>query len=84
MFLKLIFSDTPEHELLSDIVMDPKRLKDVGQLSPVGQTSCLESFHARINHYAPKMYHFSYESMETRYVEQILQSLSKKIKIYSI
>lgn len=58
---------TPEHDLLSDIIDDRRRIKDVKQLSPLGQTSALESFHAVINHFAPKMIHFHYNGMYTRY-----------------
>ena len=63
----LIFSaDTPEHEAIIDIVTDKKRIKDVRQLSPHGQTSSLEAFHSVINHFAPKMLHFPYEGMDSR------------------
>ena len=58
--------DTPEYELLYDIVHDKRRIKDVRQLSPHGQTSSLESFHSVVNHFAPKMLHFFYEGMESR------------------
>ena len=61
-----LFTDTPEHELIQEIINDKRRIKDIGQLSPHGQTSSLESFHSVINHYAPKMFHFSFEGMESR------------------
>jgi hypothetical protein len=40
--------------------------KDVKMLSPCMQTSSVESFHALINQYAPKMHAFSYEGMLCR------------------
>lgn len=63
---RLSFVDTPEHELMTDIIGDKRRLKDVRQLSPEGQTSSLEAFHSVVNHFAPKMLHFPYEGMNAR------------------
>lgn len=57
-----------EHELVCDIIEDVKRVKDVKQMSPVGQTSSLEAFHSLINHFCPKMFHFHFRSMYTRYI----------------
>ena len=59
-------TDSPEYDLVVDIVENRNRLKDVKQLSPHHQTSGLEAFHSVINQFAPKMYHFHYRSMSTR------------------
>ena len=64
--LYFLFIDTPEHESIVDIITNKRRIKDVRQLSPHGQTSSLEAFHSVVNHFAPKMLHFPYEGMETR------------------
>lgn len=62
----LIWLDSPEHVLICDLVRDNRIVRDLRQLSPNTQTSALESFHAVVNHFAPKMIHFHYLSMLTR------------------
>lgn len=62
----MYFLGSADYELLREIVEDKRRLKDVRQLSPLGQTSCLEAFHSTINHFAPKMIHFGHRAMNTR------------------
>lgn len=57
---------TTAYELICDVVESPRRIKDIRQLSPVGQTSSLESYHSIVNHFAPKMIHFHHAAMRTR------------------
>ncbi|KAK3106929.1 hypothetical protein FSP39_003265 [Pinctada imbricata] len=49
-----------------EIVFSRQLEKDIPKLSPGAQTSSLEGFHSVINHFAPKMYHFSYQGMQSR------------------
>ncbi|KAK3104932.1 hypothetical protein FSP39_013440 [Pinctada imbricata] len=49
-----------------EIVFSMQLEKDIPKLSPGAQTSALEGFHSVINHFAPKMYHFSYQGMQSR------------------
>lgn len=63
----IVYLDSPEYQLMIDIIDQPRRIKDIRQLSGCGQTSSLESFHSVVNHYAPKMIHFQYKAMYTRY-----------------
>lgn len=67
-FMYVIILGSACHQLMCDIVEDDRMVKDVKQLSPGGQTSSLEAFHSLINNFAPKMYHFHYRSMYTRYI----------------
>ncbi|KAK3741667.1 hypothetical protein QZH41_016251, partial [Actinostola sp. cb2023] len=53
-------------EKLSDILENKRIQDDIKQLSPYGQTSSIEGFHSIINHFAPKMVHFSYKGMWSR------------------
>lgn len=66
MRLLITFADSTAYELLTDIVENKNRLKDIRQLSPQYQTSSLEAFHSVLNHFAPKMIHFHYDSQFTR------------------
>ncbi|XP_046845066.1 uncharacterized protein LOC124438917 isoform X2 [Xenia sp. Carnegie-2017] len=43
-------------------------MKSIQQASPVAQTSCLEGFHSVLNHFAPKMIHYSYVGMYCRHI----------------
>lgn len=52
-----------------EIVFSRQLEKDIPKLSPGAQTSALEGFHSVINHFAPKMYHFSYQGMQSRLVK---------------
>ncbi|KAK3755157.1 hypothetical protein QZH41_001692 [Actinostola sp. cb2023] len=51
---------------LSDIIEKSTMRRDVAKMSPLGQTSALEGYHSLVNHFAPKMIHFSYHVMEAR------------------
>ena len=71
----LHISDSPAYELLTNIVENRNRLKDVRQLSPKYQTSNLEAFHSVLNNFAPKMFHFHFESMYTRWARVTRESI---------
>ncbi|KAK3731987.1 hypothetical protein QZH41_013225 [Actinostola sp. cb2023] len=51
---------------LSQIIDKSTMRRDVAKMSPIGQTSALEGYHSLVNHFAPKMIHFSYHVMEAR------------------
>ncbi|KAL8565477.1 hypothetical protein ACOMHN_049454 [Nucella lapillus] len=57
---------TRQHETLRGIISSKFLLKDIGMLSPDVQTACLESYHAVVCHFAPKLYSFSYPVMESK------------------
>ncbi|XP_070211159.1 uncharacterized protein [Littorina saxatilis] len=44
----------------------PYLLRDIGQLSPDVQTAHLEAYHSVINHFAPKMLHFTFPVMQAK------------------
>ena len=66
-FLTILFIDTSVSEKLTAILTNAQLLKDITRLSPLYQTSTLESFHNVIIHYAPKSVGLSYEGMQCRY-----------------
>ena len=41
-------------------------IKDVGKLSPDAQTSSLESYHAVVCHFTPKLNHFTFQVMQAK------------------
>ena len=53
-------------ELLYDVMSDKQQLEDIPKLSPLKQTSSLQSYHSVINHFAPKLMAFSYVGMHCR------------------
>ncbi|XP_035675637.1 uncharacterized protein LOC118415275 [Branchiostoma floridae] len=53
---------------LEKIVCNKQLCKALKRLSPSYQTSYLEAFHSLILHFAPKMYHYSYQGMENRVI----------------
>ena len=53
-------------ERVSRILLKTKLLNDVKKLSPLHQTSSIESFHALILRFAPKTFAFSYLGMHCR------------------
>ena len=72
----LLLTGTSTHDRLSMILLDSKRLADIKKLSGDGQTSCLEGFHSTLNHWHPKMQHFSWLGTYCRYC------YSNRIDIY--
>lgn len=52
---------------VSDIIESTRLRNRVAKLSPLGQTPSLEGFHSVVNHFCPKMIHFSYNGIEARY-----------------
>lgn len=46
-----------------DALTNIQLTKAIKKASSVGQTSCLESYHSVINHFAPKMLAYSYLGM---------------------
>ncbi|CAI5450195.1 unnamed protein product [Caenorhabditis angaria] len=59
-------SDKKAWELMKDIIMTPKRSKDIGKVSSHCSTSALESFHSIATKYAPKHKYYSKSSHEIR------------------
>lgn len=66
------FTGTTAYELVCGVLENTRRVNDVRQLSPIGQTSSLEAYHSTVNHFAPKMIHFKYQAMLCRYVHDIV------------
>ena len=67
MIIKLCsITDSKASEKLSALLTNAKLSKDIARLSPVYQTSSLESFHGVIIHFAPKSTAFSYQGMQCR------------------
>ena len=63
-----MYIGTKACEKLNDVICNAKLLADIMKLSPHQQTSCVESYHSVINHFAPKLLAFSYTGMHCRYV----------------
>ena len=54
------------YEKLKDALTKKTLVKAIKKASSVAQTSCLEGYHSVVNHFAPKMTHFSYPGMLCR------------------
>ena len=67
LFFLSLFPGTKVSVKLEEIVQSRQMLKDVPKLSPGPQTAVLEAFHGVVNHFAPKMFGFSYYGMLCRY-----------------
>ena len=46
----IFFVGTAAYDKLTSLLSSKLLLKDIGNLSPDAQTSCLEGFHATLNH----------------------------------
>lgn len=62
----LEFTGTVVCDKFETIINSTTLLKDVKKMSNAEQTSYVESFHALINHFAPKMKAFKYHGMVSR------------------
>lgn len=62
-----LYVDTKASEKLIALLTKTRFLKDLTRLSPLHQTSSLESYHSVVIHYAPKSVAFSYSGMKCRY-----------------
>ena len=63
---KWLKPDSEVTDGLQKIVENKSLLKDIRNTSPYGQTSGVEGYHTVVNHFAPKMYHFSFKGMKSR------------------
>ena len=63
----ILFVGTAAFDKLTSLLTNKLPLKDIGNLSPDAQTSCLEGFHATLNHWHPKMIGFSWLGTLCRY-----------------
>ena len=59
-FIWVLHSGTKAYDKLSSILTSKQLRDDIKKLSSDTQTSCLEGFHATLNHWHPKMIHFSW------------------------
>ncbi|XP_066270376.1 uncharacterized protein [Branchiostoma lanceolatum] len=69
---KWIFSGSLAHDKLCAVLLKKDRLKDVRKLPSDAQTSCLEGFHSTLNHWHPKMTHFSWLGSYCRHILAVL------------
>ena len=63
---KWLKPDSEVTDGLQKILENKSLLKDIRNASPYGQTSGVEQYHSVVNHFAPKMYHFSFKGMKSR------------------
>ena len=61
------FSGTAAYDKLTSVLTTKQLLGDIKKLSSDAQTSCLEGFHATLNHWHPKMIGFSWLGTFCRY-----------------
>ena len=54
------------HKSLQLLLNNKVFLKDIGKLSPSGQTSFVEAYHSVVIYFAPKMTHYFYLTMKAR------------------
>ena len=54
------------HKSLQLLLNNKVFLKDIGKLSPSGQTSSVEAYHSVVIYFAPKMTHYFYLTMKAR------------------
>ena len=63
----LFVPGTVAYDKLHTLLTYTRVVNDVKRLSPDAQTSCLEGFHATLNHWHPKMLAFSWLGTYCRY-----------------
>ena len=63
----ILFLGTAAYDKVTSLLSNKLMLKDIGNLSSDAQTSCLEGFHATLNHWHPKMIGFSWLGTFCRY-----------------
>ena len=61
------FVGTRAYDKLNGMLTKTSLVNDLKKLSPEDQTSCLEGFHATLNHWHPKMINFSWLGTFCRY-----------------
>ena len=61
-------TDSPPYERLEKELLNASLMNGIKQISPVSQTSCLEGYHSGVNHFAPKMFAYTYPGMYCRLV----------------
>ena len=61
------------HEKVYTQLTKTRLVNAIKQASPISQTSCLEGFHSVLNHFSPKMIHYSYPGMYCRYSQYLLE-----------
>ena len=60
------FEGTQTYDTLQSILTNSNILKDIKKLSSDAQKSCIEGFHSLLNHWHPKMTHFSWLGTKCR------------------
>ena len=63
-----VVAGTSAFDKLNKLLMSSRLLGDIKKLSPDAQTSCLEGFHATLNHWHPKMVCFSWLGTFCKYI----------------
>ncbi|XP_074646059.1 uncharacterized protein LOC141902298 [Tubulanus polymorphus] len=63
---KWLLPGTPAAAEFEELALKTRVLNQIKSMSSYGQTSNIECFHKIINHFAPKMIHFSYTGMLSR------------------
>ena len=66
---------TAAYDKLKSLLTSKLLLGDIKKLSPDAQTSCLEGFHATLNHWHPKMIGFSWLGSFCRYCNVVWGAL---------
>lgn len=61
-------TNSPPYERLEKELLNKSLMNGIKQISPVSQTSCLEWYHSGVNHFAPKMFAYTYPGMYCRLV----------------
>lgn len=77
----LIFTGTAAYDKLKSLLTSKVLLRDIEKLSPDAQTSCLEGFHATLNHWHPKMIGFSWLGSFCRYAFILMLHFRKTIQM---